>query len=145
MQSIREQIIKKIVAKLTLAATAQGATLQRQPTIPTDRARLPALLVFPELETVQRINECSERELVLRIVALAIGTATEKPESIADRLLVAAHGALMIDANLDGLAQSLEELDCEWQQDDADMAMAAMPARYRITYRTLIHDLTQKG
>lgn len=145
MQSIREQIIQKIVAKLTLVATAQGAIIQRQPTIPTDRARLPALLVFPESETVHRINERSERELVLRVVALACGTALEAPEPIADRLLVAAHSVLMADINLDGLAQSLEELDCEWQQDDADMALAAMPARYRITYRTLTHDLTIKG
>jgi hypothetical protein len=145
MQSIREQIIQRIVAKLTPVATLQSATIQHQPTIPTDRSRLPALLVFPEMETVQRINERCERELVLRIVALAIGTATEEPEPIADRLLVAAHGALMTDSSLDGLVQSLEELDCEWQQDDADMALAAMPVRYRITYRTLIHDLTQKG
>lgn len=145
MQSIREQIIQKIVAKLTPVATTQGATIQRQPTIPTDRTRLPALLVFPEMETVQRINERCERELVIRIVALACGSAMEASEAIADRLLVAAHAALMTDVNLDGLAQSLEELDCEWQQDDADMALAAMPARYRITYRTLIHDLTQKG
>ncbi|SFM13091.1 hypothetical protein [Nitrosomonas communis] len=145
MQSIREQIIQKIVAKLTPVATLQSATIQRQPTIPTDRSRLPALLVFPEMETVLRINERSERELVLRIVALACGTVLEEPEPIADRLLAAAHSVLMTDANLDGLAQSLEELDCEWQQDDADMALAAMPARYRITYRTLTHDLTQKG
>jgi hypothetical protein len=145
MQSLREQIIQKIVAKLTMVAALQNATIQRQPTIPTDRSRLPALLVFPESETVQRINERSERELVLRVVALAVSTAEEAPEPIADRLLVAAHSALMTDINLDGLAQRLEELDCEWQQDDADMALAAMPARYRITYRTLIHDLTQKG
>jgi hypothetical protein len=142
MQSIREQIIQKIVIKLTPVVLLQGATIQRQPTIPTDRSRLPALLVFPEMETVQRINERCERELVLRIVALACGSAVEEPEPIADRLLVAAHGALMTDANLDGLAQSFDELDCEWQQDDADTALAAMPARYRITYRTLIHDLT---
>lgn len=145
MQSIREQIIQKIVANLTPVALLQGATIQRQPTIPTDRSRLPALLVFPESETVQRINERCERELILRIVALAGGTTAEGPEPIADRLLVSAHGALMTDINLDGLAQSLDELDCEWQQDDADMALAAMPARYRITYRTLTHDLTQKG
>ncbi|SFL93215.1 hypothetical protein [Nitrosomonas communis] len=145
MQSIREQIIQKIVAKLTPVATLQGATIQRQPTIPTDRSRLPALLVFPEMEAVQRINERSERELALRIVALACGTVVEEPEPIADRLLAAAHSVLMTYRNLDGLAQSLEELDCEWQQDDADMALAAMPARYRITYRTLTHDLTQKG
>ena len=82
---------------------------------------------------------------MLRIVALAGGTLTETPEPIADRLLVAAHSALMADVNLGGLTLNLEETDCDWQQDDADMEAAALPARYRITYRTFAHDLTQKG
>lgn len=145
MQSIREQIIASVVTKLTPVAALQGATIRRQPTVPTDRAKLPALLVFPESESVHRVNDRAERELVLRIVALAAGTNTETPEPIADRLLVAAHSALMADVNLGGLALNLEETDCDWQQDDADMEAAALPARYRVTYRTFAHDLTQKG
>lgn len=145
MQSIREQIIQAVVARLTPVATAQGATIRRQPTVPTDRAHMPALLVFPESESVRRINDRAERELVLRIVALAMGTATEPPEPIADMLLTAAHLVLTADATLGGLAIGLEETDCDWQQDDADMEAAAIPARYHITYRTLAHDLTRKG
>lgn len=145
MQSLREQIIQAVVATLTPVATAQGATIRRQPTVPTDRAHLPALLVFPESESVRRINDRAERELVLRIVALAMGTATEPPEPVADMLLTAAHLVLTADTTLGGLALGLEETDCDWQQDDADMEAAAIPARYRITYRTLAHDLTRKG
>lgn len=145
MQSIREQIIQAVVANLTPVAVLEGATIFRQPTVPTDRAKLPALIIFPESEVVRRVNDRAERELVLRIVALAGGTLTETPEPIADRLLVAAHSALMADVNLGGLALNLEETDCDWQQDDADMEAAALPARYRITYRTFAHDLTQKG
>ena len=145
MQSIREQIIQAVVANLTPVAALQGATIQRQPTIPTDRAKLPALIIFPESESVHRVNDRAERELILRIVALAVGTLTETPEPIADRLLVAAHGALLADVNLGGLTLNLDETDCDWQQDDADMEIAALPARYRITYRTFSHDLTQKG
>jgi hypothetical protein len=145
MQSLRERIIQAVVASLTPVATAQGATIRRQPTVPTDRANLPALLVFPESESVRRINDRAERELVLRIVALAMGTATGPPEPIADMLLTAAHLVLTADATLGGLAIGLEETDCDWQQDDADIEAAAIPARYRITYRTLAHDLTRKG
>lgn len=145
MQSLRERIIQAVVASLTPVATAQGATIRRQPTVPTERANLPALLVFPESESVRRINDRAERELVLRIVALAMGTATEPPEPIADRLLTAAHLVLTADATLGDLTTGLEETDCDWQQDDADMEAAALPARYRITYRTLAHDLTRKG
>ena len=145
MQSIREQIIQTVVLKLTTVASGQGATIRRQPTVPTDRAQMPALLVFPESEAVRRVNDRTERELVIRIVALAIGTATGSPEPVADRLLTAAHTALLADVTLGGLSLGLEETDTDWQQDDADMDVAALPSRYRITYRTLAHDLTQKG
>lgn len=145
MQSIREQIIHAVVARLTPVATAQGATIRRQPTVATDRAHSPALLVFPESETVRRVNNRAERELVLRIVALAVGTGMEAPEPMADMLLTAAHLVLMADVTLGGLALGLEETDCDWQQDDADMEVAAIPARYRITYRTLAADLSTRG
>ncbi len=145
MQSIREQIIQTVVARLTLVASAQGATIRRQPTVPTDRAQLPTLLVFPDSEAVRRVNDRTERELVIRIVALAVGTATEIPEPMADRLMTAAHAALLADVTLGGLALGMEETDTDWQQDDADMDVASLPSRYRITYRTFAHDLTQKG
>lgn len=145
MQSIREQIIQTIVARLTPVASGQGATIRRQPTVPTDRAQLPALLVFPESEAVRRINDRTERELVIRVVALATGTATDGPEPTVDRLMTATHASLLADVTLGGLALGMEETDTEWQQDDADLDVAALPSRYRITYRTLALDLTQKG
>ena len=104
MQSIREQIIQTVVARLTAVASAQGATIRRQPTVPIDRAQMPTLLVFPDSEAVRRVNDRTERELVIRIVALAIGTPTEIPEPIADRLMTAAHTALLADVTLGGLA-----------------------------------------
>ncbi len=39
----------------------------------------------------------------------------------------------------------MEEPEAEWQQHDADLDVAALPSRYRITYRTLALDLTQRG
>lgn len=145
MQSIREQIIQVMVTKLTPVAALQGASIRRQPTIPTDRAQSPALLIFPEAETVRRVNDRTERELEIKLVALSFGTATEAPEPIADRLITAAHAALLADVTLGGLTLGIREIDCDWQQDDADMEAAAIPARYQITYRTLVSDLTQKG
>lgn len=145
MQSIREQIIQAAVARLTPVVIAQSAKIRRQPTVPTDRAHMPALLVFPESEAVRRVNDRAERVMVLRIVALAVGTTNEAPEPVADRLLLAAHAALLVDVTLNGLALGLEETDCDWQQEDADMEIAAMPARYHITYRTYANNITLKG
>ena len=53
--------------------------------------------------------------------------------------------ALMADGNLGGLALGIREQDCEWEVEDADAVAAAIPARYRITYRTLANDLSIQG
>ena len=69
----------------------------------------------------------------------------ESPESIADTLLVAAHAAMFANANLGGLCLGFKELDCEWDVEDADALIAALPARYQISYRTMAHDLSLIG
>ena len=145
-QSIREQILQALMATLAPIATAQGATLLRSPVHGVPREASPALLLFPESDTiVERPNDRVERQLIVRLVALARETGAGPPEALADQILVAAHVALFADANLGGLALGLRELDCEWDVEDADAGAAAMPARYQITYRTLATDLTQPG
>ena len=63
----------------------------------------------------------------------------------ANRLLTAAHAALLADRNLGGLALGIREQECEWDVEDADAVAATIPARYCITYRTLDADLSTKG
>ena len=105
-----------------------------------------ALLVFPESDTiVERPNDRVERQLVVRLVALAREAGAMPPEALADQLLVAAHAALFSNANFNGLALGLKELDSEWDVEDADATAAAVPARYQITYRTRFHDLASQG
>ena len=72
-------------------------------------------------------------------------TSGEAAEVIADRLQVAAHAALFADVNFGGLCIGLQQLDCEWDIEDADATAAAIPTRYQVTYRTLVHDLTAQG
>jgi len=145
-QSIREQILQALLTILAPVAAAQGATLLRSPVHGVPREASPALLLFPESDTiVERPNDRVERQLIVRLVALARETGAGPPEALADQILVAAHAALLAHANLGGLALGLRELDCEWDVEDADAGAAAMPARYQITYRTLATDLTQPG
>jgi len=145
-QSIREQILQALMATLAPVATAQGAALLRSPVHGVPREASPALLLLPESDTiVQRPNDRVERQLVVRLVALARETRAGSPEALADQILVAAHAALFVQANLGGLALGLRELDCEWDVDDADAGAAALPARYQITYRTLCYDLARQG
>lgn len=146
MNSLRERLLQALVSRLTPLATSEGATVRRSPTTAISREAAPALLIFPEAEAIAaRANDRIERHLVVRMVALARETATESAEAIADRLLVACHSMLFADPNLGGLSIGLQELDCEWDIEDADATAAAIPARYQISYRTLVHDLTAQG
>lgn len=144
--SIREQILQALVGILLPAAVAESATFHRSPLTGITRELSPALLLFPESDAItHRPNDRVERQLVVRLVALARETGMEAPEVIADRLLVAAHAALFAHTNIGGLCLGLMELDCEWDVEDADATAAAIPARYQITYRTLSHDLSTQG
>lgn len=144
--SIREQLLQRMTGILAPVAALQGARLLRSPVVAIPREEAPALLLFPESDTISlRSNDRVERQLVVRLVALAREVAGEAPEVLADRLMVAAHAALFADANLGGLCLGLQELEAEWDTEDADAGLCAIPARYQITYRTLVHDLSLQG
>jgi len=144
--SIRERILQTMMATLAPAAVAHGASVFRSPATGVPREQSPALLMFPESDAnSQRPNDRVERQLVVRLVALARETGSDIPEVIADRLLVAAHAALFSNPGLGGLCLGIKELECEWDIEDADSNAAAIPARYQITYRTLASDTSQQG
>jgi hypothetical protein len=145
-QSVRERILQAAVQLLAPVALLHGAQILRSPTTGITREQSPALLIFPESDAVTpRINDRVERQLVLRMVAVARETTGAAPEAIADALLVAAHAALFANTNLGGLCLGLRELECEWDVEDADAAAAAIPARYQISYRTLASDISIIG
>ena len=159
--SIREQILLAALAAVRPHAESLGATLHRSPTVAISREQCPALVVFPESEAItERANDRVTRELTLRMVALARAVAPASPEAEADLLLSAAHAALMGSASLGnphpgnphqssphlgGLVLGIREQDMEWEVEDADALAVALPARYRLTYRTLAHDLCAQG
>ena len=144
--SIRERLLQEIINRLSPLAQAEGVQIKRSPTTAISRDASPALLLFPEAESIaQRANDRIERHLIVRLIAMARETNGEAAEAIADRLQVAAHAALCADANFGGLCIGLQELDCEWDIEDADATAAAIPTRYQVTYRTLVHDLTAQG
>ena len=144
--SIRERILLAVMAAVRPAVEGLGATLHRSPSVAISRELCPALAVFPESESIaERANDRVTRELTVRLVALARAVPPAIPETEADRLLTAAHAALLADRNLGGLALGIREQECEWDVEDADAVAATIPARYAITYRTLDTDLSAKG
>jgi hypothetical protein len=141
--SIRERILQTLVARLNPVATDQAATVWRTPSVSMTRDQCPALVVFPESESLtDRANDRVTRELTVRITALARAVPPDVAETQADALLCAAHAALMLDVNLGGLALGVREVESEWEVDDADGVACSASARYQITYRTLIADIS---
>ncbi len=146
MNSIREQILQRLAGVLGVVAAAHNASLHRSPTVAIEREHCPALVLFPEADQItERANDRVTRELTVRITALARAIPPLVAETEADGLLTAAHAAVMLDVNLAGLALGVRELDAEFDIEDADATAAAIPQRYRITYRTLAADLSQLG
>ena len=144
--SLRERILLAVLDAVRAPLQALGATVHRSPTVAITREQSPALVVFPESDAIsERANDRVTRELTVRIVALARAVPPAIPETEADRLLTAAHAALLVDRNLGGLALGIREQECEWDVEDADAVAATIPARYAITYRTLDTDLSAKG
>jgi hypothetical protein len=152
--SVRERLLQALVARLIPVAQWQGATVHRSHTTPLTPELCPALLIFPESDgIVERSNDRATRELTVRVVALSstspdgspLDEPPSTPEAESDRLLVAAHAALFADVNFSGLALGIKELDVQWEMDEAEVSVCAIPARYCISYRTLLHDLTQVG
>ncbi|QTD44379.1 hypothetical protein [Ottowia testudinis] len=156
--SIRERILQAVFYRLQqLAADAAlhglpAFTVHRNPTVALTREQSPALVVFAEGDAIsQRANDRVTRELTVRITALARtqlapdGSTMVAAEVQADQLLTAAHAALFTDVNFGGLALGVRELETEWDVEDADPVICAIPARYAISYRTLIGDLVVQG
>ena len=141
-QSRREQIVREVMVRCQ-AAVAPVIVL-RQPTTAIPREQTPALVVIVESDApVKRSNDRMERELVLRI----IGHARDPTDGhgVADDLICRVHAALFVDTTLGGLALGMAEMEADYQTEDADIEAIAIPAIYRITYRTLVSDITQGG
>jgi hypothetical protein len=142
MTSIRELIVRDVVARCQAAVSP--ATVVRQPTVALTREQTPALIVTVVSDApVKRSNDRVERELALRLTGLA--RDLDDGFAVADDLICRVHQALLLDRTLGGLALDLAEMECEVQAEDADAEAIAIPAQYRITYRVLAHDISQKG
>lgn len=141
-QSRREQIIRNVIT--CCQAAISPTTVLRQPTIAIPREQTPVLLVAVLSDApVTRSNDRMERELVLRLQSHARDPTDGY--AVADDLLCKAHLALLADTTLGGLALSLSEMEADYQVEDADVEAIAIPAIYRITYRTLVSDISQGG
>lgn len=141
MNSVRERVLREVVARLSAALAA--TPVLRMPAVPIPRETSPALLLFVDGDSITaHSNHLLDRLLIIRLVVVARGADAF---DVADRVLVVAHATLLGDSNLGGLTLAVREIDCEWEFDDTDAGVVALPARFEIRYRTHAMDLTQTG
>ena len=147
MTSLREQIIQEVLRRLRAASL--GNPVLRNPSLALTIKTTPAIVFAVESERItDRANVRVTRELTIRLVAVARGQDTSEAVEIADSLIVLAHEAMMSDQSLltesgQSLSFRIEEQDTDWEYEDADDSVVAIPARYSITYRTTKADLTK--
>ena len=136
VERIQEQVREEVSQML--------ATEVRDPGVGLTRDQVPALVLTIEADApLGRHNDRIERALAVRLTALVRSMGDGHAE--ADALICAAHAALFTDVSLGGLALDITELEADYQFEDADLEAIAIPALYRITYRTLVSDLRQGG
>ena len=139
----RRELLIRAVMDCCRAAIAPAPVL-RQPTTAIPRNQTPVLVLTVVSDTpVTRSNDRLERELSLHLTA----HARDPPDgfAVADDLLCRAHQALLADPTLGGLALAIAEQETDYQAEDADVDAIAIPAVYRIIYRTLVSDISQGG
>lgn len=142
MTSMREAIVREALARCRAAITP--VPVLREPSVALTREQVPALVLTIEADApLGRHNDRIERALTIRLTALVRSLGDGHAE--ADALICAAHAALFADVSLGGLALDITELEVDFQIEDADLDAIAIPALYRITYRTLVSDLRQGG
>ncbi|MDR0770827.1 MAG: hypothetical protein LBE75_06465 [Burkholderiales bacterium] len=145
--SIREQIIRAIMAALTPVAEKHGAVCVRRPVDGFREGDEPRVLaVFPESDQPKgegKSNMAAERTLTVRIVPQVFDETN--PDGIADAMLVDVHKTLFEKRGFGGLAQKLRQSDCLWMSEEGIVQVGQIPAAYEIDYRTAEDDLSQKG
>jgi hypothetical protein len=140
--SQRERIIRDLVERCR--GVVAPVPVLRQPTLAISRDQSPALILNVLSDTpVRRSNDRLEREVVVQLTAYARDPADG--HAIADELICRAHQVLLADPTLGALAMGIDEMDADYQAEDADADAIAIQATYRITYRTLVSDISQGG
>ncbi len=134
--TIREQIVKAIVAKLDAPGKPAATTVNRTRRRAVEPSELPMISVYDVREEVESATESrrsllADRTLRVRVKCRAVGD-----DSAVDPLYSWAVKALKTDQSLGGLAVGLTEESTDWDTDDAgdaDYSVSATDFLVRFT------------
>lgn len=139
MASLREQILAAMATALT-GTTPAGASVYRSRETAISRAVVPAIVVLPSGERVQRAGQQTDRhELTAKVVLYVRGDPWDQ---IADPVAVAMHKALISSAALAALSIDIRLIDAEFEAEEADRTAGTLTHSYHITYFTRAGDIS---
>jgi hypothetical protein len=136
--SRREQIIQALAASVASLPGVTGVYRSRVEAYSRDES--PALTIEAGQAIPVIHAQCKiDWSLDVLVSAYARGAV---PDTAADAVLTAAHGLLMADRTVGGLAINLSPGPVTTDLERADAASCWMTAVFTVTFRTSIHDLT---
>lgn len=139
MASKREQIVLAIMARLATVAGVDGRVFRSQAD-PNPREIAPYI-------AVQWTSEQAAPETVPQLertlnVDVTVYTRGDVPDALADPIMVSAHGLIMQDTSLGGLAIDMRLEDASAEIIAADFPAAKVTHSYAVKFRHSYGDMT---
>lgn len=147
MNSIREQIIAAVCIALNdPARPADVPEVQRLRTIALTSEQLPAVVLYPVSESVERVNKgpMAKRTLMLRIECKDADLVDGAPVDTKLDAVVAWCTKALAGSRLNGLANEVIEQNATWVVDLKDYVYCTVAIDYAITYTVHTDDQTRR-
>lgn len=138
MSSKSEQILAYVAN--ALEATSGITQVYRSRVEAFSRNEAPVIVVEPAAETAREMSTC-KLDWTLPVL-IVIHTRGNVPDQLADPIRVSAHGLLMADRTLGGLALDIIPTATDPQRDKADLTSLWLVCTYEVRYRTAANDLS---
>jgi hypothetical protein len=135
--SLREQLLARVQAVLAADAAVLAAGVQlvsRSREVSITRAKTPAIVVMPDNGETTRLAVQADKHML--VFALEIFVRGDPWDSLADPIDVAAHAALMGDAQLPTIVSDVRRIGEAFESQEADRTAGTLTVRYRATFLT---------
>lgn len=140
MTTKREQVLTAIRTALT-GTTGVGTRIYRSRVEPLARQESPAIVVEPVSDTAAQNTALPTLDwsLTVRVAIIVRGNV---PDQLADPIVASAHGKIMADLTLGGVAIDVQPQSVSFDLIEADQPAGVIALEYLVRYRTSVTDLS---
>lgn len=131
MSSIREQILARMLVVLT-GTLPNAIPVYRSRVDAFARSEEPSVVVRPDVEDTKALSElldASDFDVFVEVIVRG-----DVWDSLADPIIIAAHGLLLKDAALATLCSKLRRTAAKWEAHEADLTAGILSQTYKMKY-----------